>query len=81
MAQEKGKLLACNRCGKAVFLKFEGMEPQEWSQPKEKYEKPPDGWAAAVSLGRDIDLCPQCAKEWVELQTQFMRKPPEIMEG
>lgn len=80
MAQEKGKLLTCNRCGKSVFLKFLGMEPQEWSKPTEQYATAPDGWANAVSLGRDIDLCPECTEEWVELQTRFMKKPPIVLE-
>ena len=74
-------MLTCNRCGKSVFLKFECMEPQEWNHPKEKYQTPPAGWAEAVSLGRDIDLCPKCTDEWVELQTRFMKKPPIDMEG
>lgn len=72
MAQEKGKMLTCNRCGKSVFLKFLGMEPREWSQPVEKYEDAPTGWAAAVSLGDKIDLCPDCTSEWVALQKKFM---------
>lgn len=80
MAEEKGKMLTCNRCGETVFLKFEGLQPQEWSNPKEKYEKAPGGWVHDVILGHHVDLCPECTKEWVELQTRFMKKPPEIKE-
>lgn len=74
MAYEKGKLLTCNRCGEFVFLKFEGIEPQEWSEPREKYEPAPGGWANALSLGCNIDLCPACTEEWVKLQTAFMQR-------
>lgn len=70
--QRKGKLLTCNRCRKSVFLEFEGMEPQEWSQPREKYAAAPDGWAAATSLGASIDLCPDCTEKWTTLQKRFM---------
>lgn len=75
MAQVKGLTVYCDRCPTSIFLKFEGMKPQEWSQPKEVYESLPKGWATTHCLGKYVDLCPDCASKFVKIQTEFMAPP------
>lgn len=70
MAEVKGKLCDCERCGKTVFLRCtdEGSADggfTRWNM----FEEFPDGWAYHIDTGR---LCPECDAIYTKLINDFM---------
>ena len=79
MAQDKGVLVTCNRCGASVFLKYEGTRPREWQTPEDVYEAPPPGWFAYRILNEKRDLCPVCSEKWEKVAGAFLNNEPVIV--
>ena len=55
----RGKILACDRCGKTVFM-----------EEKEDGFEIPEGWTMAA--GKDI--CPACSEDFAQVLKQFWGK-------
>lgn len=70
MAEVKGKICDCERCGKTVFLRFTGGESLfgGW-QNVDHFEDFPEGWAYHSDTGR---LCPECDAVYTKLINDFM---------
>lgn len=64
MSSVDGRLLTCDRCDKAVFLR---ATPGKIEFPE--YEKAP-GWGYRSGIG---DLCPECLADLDRLINEFMK--------
>lgn len=53
-------------------MNFLGMKPQEWSQPIEEYETPPEGWTPALLFNNRLNLCPSCHARFKKMCEEFM---------
>lgn len=77
MAEQQGKLLTCDRCGKQIFLKHLKREDLNGGfDHREVYEETPEGWYSR-NVGKDFVskyalLCPECNRLCGELLTGFM---------
>lgn len=73
MADQKGLLKTCDRCGAQVFLKYTGTDTLDGGYTKlDKFEDAPDGWGCC-KVGREYrTLCPACAERWGEIGIAFM---------
>ena len=73
MAEQKGLLKTCDRCGAQIFLKYKGTDSLDGGYTKrDNFEATPDGWDYCnVDHGYKA-LCPACAKRWAEICTEFM---------
>lgn len=70
MAEIKGKICDCARCGKTVFLRLTNAEPSfSWCESANHFEDFPEGWAYHVDTGR---LCPECDAVYTKLINDFM---------
>jgi len=70
MSEQVGKMLECDRCSKTVFLLRTGEFIGDGGRTRtDTYEPAPDGWLNETRPG---DLCPACAKEYVDLIEEFM---------
>lgn len=77
MAEIKGKLLTCDRCGEQIFLKHIKTDALDGGFTKrEIYEETPEGWYSRnVSkdfVGKYAFLCPECNRQCGKLLTDFM---------
>lgn len=64
MSTAEGKMLACDVCGKSMFLKYLGDGEADGGYTKWRKYEVADGWTryslpGVVSTG---DLCPECAE-------------------
>lgn len=58
MAEAKGLLKICDRCGETVFLKTIGDGEADGGYTRwNKFETPPEGWGYSLKVGT---LCPKC---------------------
>lgn len=72
MAEEYGKLVSCERCGKTVFLKRIGEGEADGGFTRwDMFETFPEGWKYCSGVGT---LCPTCSAEWQLLIDGFMKK-------
>lgn len=78
MAEVRGKLMVCDRCGKEIFLKCTGEGETDggftrWS----KFEDEPPGWKAPyLHIGGEAllgvgQLCPECNQEYQNIVENF----------
>lgn len=72
MSIERGKLLACDRCGFTVFLKSTGESQTDGGRTTyETYEDPKTYGPWMTSLGF-VDLCPDCARQFQSFINKFL---------
>ena len=77
MAEQKGKLLTCDRCGEQVFLKYLRTDSLDGGYTRsDNFEETPDGWYSR-NVGKDFVtkyalLCPECNRLCGELLAGFM---------
>ena len=75
MAEVKGKLLTCQRCGKSVFLKLIGKNHYDGGYTvTDKHEPRPSGWETYSIPKVYTDLCPTCGAEFERLCKAFMEE-------
>ncbi|MBR5877911.1 MAG: hypothetical protein IKY91_00055 [Akkermansia sp.] len=72
MAEVKGKLCTCDRCGAQVFLRTTGDAVTDggwtrWNQ----FEPYPKGWDQHTNVGR---LCPACNAKYKTILGDFMNQ-------
>ncbi len=73
MAEQKGLLKTCDRCGSQVFLKYLDTDELDGGYTKlDKFEPAPDGWNCCYVGTRFKTLCPTCAERWQEISTAFI---------
>ena len=71
MAEKKGKLVSCDRCGKEIFLECAGEGEADGGYTRwNKFEDFPNGWDWHNDTGR---LCPSCNKLYKEMLEHFMK--------
>ena len=76
MANDKGLLKTCDRCGAQVFLKLLGTEHFDGGySTRDKFEDTPTGWEYERVAGTSRVLCPGCSEEWERLGRDFMACP------
>jgi hypothetical protein len=76
MAEKKGKLVSCDRCGEEVFLKCTGESATDGGYTRwNKFEDLPHGWDWHSDTGR---LCPACNKMYIEMLEHFMKVVSKI---
>ena len=77
MAELKGKLLTCDRCGEQIFLKHIKSDALDGGfTNREIYDDTPSGWYSR-NVGKDFVckyalLCPECNRLCGELLAGFM---------
>ena len=77
LAEEKGKMLTCDRCGKEHFLKFVATNETDGGYTKyDIYEDKPDGWfsrdVGVTQVYDNVLLCPDCNEGFGRLMLDFM---------
>jgi hypothetical protein len=73
MADEKGLLRTCDRCGAVVFLKYQRTDTLDGGYTKmDVFEASPPGWDTCKVGKEYATLCPACAERWQELSTAFI---------
>ena len=78
MAEIKGRLTVCDRCGKEIFNKAVSEEELDGGFTKwTKFESLPKGW----SRHEGKNLCPDCASEWNKIETAFMNQKLRFFRG
>ena len=69
MAEEKGKLLTCDRCGRSIFLKYIGKgevyDSRHSNDYWDKFEPMPDTWLYETAIGYLCDDCAYLFRQWV----------------
>ena len=79
MAEAKGKLVSCDRCGDTVFLKCTGEGETDGGYTRwNTFETFPDGWAYHHEVG---SLCPSCNAEYKRLIVDFKKKVNDFKTG
>lgn len=77
MAEQKGKLKTCDRCGAQVFLKTTGDGEADGGFTRwNKFEDSP-GWKRVFLPGPSVDLCPTCNDNFERMCRNFMGIPEE----
>lgn len=72
MAEVKGKLVTCDRCGATYFLKCTGEEDMDGGFTRwNTFEALPEGWKIHSEVGQ---LCPKCNEKYEDLIKSFMSK-------
>ena len=68
--KENRLYIKCDRCGKEISV---GIEKSKIENGKtiETWEGLPDGW---ITTNDKKDLCPDCARQYRELQKKFFQK-------
>lgn len=70
MAEQVGKLVSCDRCGKQIFLECVGEGERDGGFTRwNKFEAFPEGWDWHSETGQ---LCPECNNEYKALFNTFM---------
>lgn len=70
MAEEKGKLVTCDRCGAQTFLKCTGEGERDGGYTRwNTFEPYPLGWDFHSKVGQ---FCPECNRKYKELIHKFM---------
>ena len=65
----KGMMETCCRCEQTIFLKYiKTNEGSNYGSKYDVYESLPDDW---INQGLVGTLCPQCAKEFRRIMTNF----------
>lgn len=76
MAERKGKLVTCDRCGETVFLECTGEGELDGGFTRwNKFEDMPNGWEKHFPMGM---LCPKCNGEYKHLINSFMGTVEEV---
>lgn len=94
MAEVKGKIVSCDRCGAHVFSRTTGEGEADGGFTRwNNFEKLPDGWdlvAVPKSLGwvgcgnaynGYLQVCPDCHKLWDELVIEGFLKGTKYYKG
>lgn len=69
MAEVKGKLCTCDRCGAQVFLKCTGENERDGGYTRwNTFEDYPEGWEYHSEVGR---LCPDCNRKYEDMISEF----------
>lgn len=76
MAEAKGKLVTCDRCGMQTFLKCTGEGERDGGYTRwNTFEDYPEGWEWRRDVGQ---LCPDCNQEYEKLIATFMKVENEV---
>lgn len=71
MAEEKGMLKTCDRCGKTIFLKCTGEGEMDGGFTRwNEFEPAPQGWDYVRDVGT---LCPDCMCDYNFMIDNFKR--------
>jgi hypothetical protein len=72
MAEVKGKLISCDRCGATAFVRCIGEGERDGGFTRwNKFEDEPDGWDWHHGVGK---LCPRCNQEYLQMIASFKIK-------
>lgn len=72
MASLNGRMVACDRCGKTVFLKSTGEGETDGGFTRwNNFEEMPKEWGHPRDCVKFCDLCPECNKTYLELLRGF----------
>lgn len=75
MAEVKGLLISCDRCGTTAFRKCTGEGERDGGYTRwNTFEPAPEGWDTHRDTGQ---LCPRCNQEYTRLINSFMNKTKE----
>ena len=70
MAEWKGMIVSCDRCGKEIRLKYLGVGETDGGFTRwQNFEDMPEGWAYHSEVGR---LCPNCEEAYKNMVSMFM---------
>ena len=79
MAQEKGMVTTCDRCGAYVFSKLLGKEDFDGGySSRDKFESLPEGWGRESVRGKYTILCTTCREQWLRQGRAFMGEPEKV---
>lgn len=72
MAEKKGKLLICDRCGATVFLECTGEGERDGGYTRwNNFEDRPEGWEFVRDCTKFSMLCPECFKKYKDIIRGF----------
>lgn len=69
--KENGRKIVCDRCGQSTFVRCNGEGEMDGGYTRWNKFEQAEGWQWEHGVG---DLCPECSKEWNEMQEAFKRK-------
>jgi hypothetical protein len=77
MAEKKGLLIICDRCGDTGFCECIGEGEADGGFTRwNKFEQPPEGWVFAMDCEKFNRLCPDCYKEYSNMIRKFEESQP-----
>lgn len=69
MAETKGKLVTCDRCGAKIFTPCTGEGERDGGFTRWNYFAPlPEGWNKHYEVGQ---LCPDCNQKYEDIINEF----------
>lgn len=72
MAEIKGRMTICDRCGETVFSKCTGEGELDGGFTRwNKFEDKPNGWDYHCETGQ---LCPKCNEEYGNMIKKFLNR-------
>lgn len=75
MAETKGMLKTCDRCGETIFLEVIGGKEMDAGITRwDKFENAPEGWEWRSDTKL---LCPKCSAGYRSIVKQFMERVKE----
>ena len=81
MADVKGKMVFCERCGQSVFVKLTGKDYFDGGfSSRDTFEQLPEGWKESVCIEHYVTLCPNCYDEWQKVKERFFGKGADVRE-
>jgi hypothetical protein len=79
MAEVKGKIVICDRCGAQHFVRTTGDGEADGGFTRwNKFESLPAGWGNTPVGDVWYMLCPDCTKEWKTIADEYLRKANEF---
>lgn len=74
MAEKKGLLVSCDRCGATTFREYIGKGDADGGYTTwDKFESIEEGWEfCQVDFRKNIRLCPTCAQRWKHHVDMFL---------
>lgn len=75
MAQYKGMLVVCDRCGEQAFLKTIGEGEADGGYTRwNKFEQKPSGWDSLSFENKWYTLCPVCNAKYSAFVKSFLER-------
>jgi hypothetical protein len=76
MADKKGLLIICDRCGDTGFCECAGEGETDGGYTRwNKFEPPPEGWGWTQDCEKFHRLCPKCNEQFRKLIKDFEESP------